>query len=257
MPKNQAEKFEELFGPEPAAEPAPKAEADATEEAPSEPKPQEPAMPEPPATEQPPEPPKAQEPARIDPEQFKGYLEEREKRQEWERKARDYETQLAQLKQQSAPKEPPPDIYNDPDSYARHLQSSVEQQVLASKVQQSRFLAAREFGEETVSTVQQWAEQLPPALANQLIAHPSPFHAAVEMYRKEQAATQLAQYGYDLDKFVAAKMAQAAPASPPLTQQPQQAVKLPPKIAGAGGAVRTNEMPVQSEADFFRSVFKR
>lgn len=238
--------FEEIFDSKPASSekpepaPAPQAADDAAKPNPE---------PAPAAVE--PEKPK------IEPEQFKGYLDEREKRQQAEREREELRRELTRL-QQAAPKEPPPNIYDNPEGYQQHLQAQYDQRLTQMKLEQSEFLATRDYGAETIGKVKDWAMRLDPARANSLIASASPFHAAVEAYRQEQAAAVLKKYDYDLDKMKSewAKELQAArpaapqPGAPSSPQQP-----LPPKVAGAGGLV--GSAPVQSEDDFFRSVFQR
>ena len=207
------------------------------------------------------QPPPATEPekSRVDPEQFKGYLDEREKRQAAENELRELKRQLAQ-QQQARPQEPPPDFYENPEGYRQHFEGAIEQRMLASKVQQSRFFASREFGEDLTSKAQEWADTLPPAQRQALLDQPSPFHAAIEAFKEHQALQSLRPYGNDIDKLVAERVAaelakQQAPSPQAPVQQQQAAGNIPPKVAGAGGHV--GDAPRQSEGDFFRSVFTR
>lgn len=254
MSDKEDDVFSQAFGTEtkdaepPKAQPAPQAEP-APKAPEPEPSPQN-AAPEPQTTqpEIPPEKPK------IDPDQFKGYLDERDKRQAAERELAELRRQLASQQQQARPQEPPPDIWENPEGRLSHLDQSVDQRLLASKVQQSRFFAEREFGEQLVTEAQAWADALSSAHRQTFLDHPSPFHAAIEAYRHHKAASTLQPYGYDIDKLVAERVqAELAKVQPAAAQPPQ--AQLPPKVAGAGGSL--GKEPQQSEGDVFRAVFGR
>lgn len=255
------EAFAEAFGdvketraqePPKAQEPPPKEEAPPKVEETAQIKAEDPPQ------QTPPEPIKESEKPRVDPEQFKGYLDEREKRQAVERELKELRQQLAQ-QQQARPQEPPPDIYENPEGYKQHLEAQYETRLNQMKLQQSEFLATRDFGAELVNEVKEWAMRLDDATAGHLLKQASPFHAAVERYRQEQSAKTLKDYDYDLDKLKAKWLeelkAQQAPAGQQAPPQQQPVQNLPPKVAGEGGHVA--QQPKQSEGDFFRSVFTR
>lgn len=106
-------------------------------------------------------------------------LDEREKRQKAERELEELrrwrEQQERQSRQQQQPK---PDFFDNPEQ-------AISQHVTAVKLQQSRFLAEREFGEDLVKEAYAYFDQHPQE-SQALINHPSPFHAAVEHYRRQK-----------------------------------------------------------------------
>lgn len=174
-------------------------------------------------------------------------------------KAANYERELAQFRQQQQqrPKEPAPDIYENPEGYRQHIETQYEARLTQMKLEQSEFLASRDYGAELVGEVKQWAARLDDARAQHLLAQASPFHAAVEAFRQEKAAAQLKEHDYDLEKLKAKWLADLQAQQAPAGQQAPQsgAQTLPPKIAGAGGGL--GKAPTPSEDAIFRSVFSR
>lgn len=233
----------------------------ATEAKPETPAAEQPA--ETPPTEQAEAQPAPQTPAKppIDPEQFKGYLDEKFKRREAEQERDRLRAEIQAFQQQQRQPEKTPDVIDDPDGFNRHLAAQLDQRVTTLKLQQSEFMATKDYGAELVGKVKEWAMRLDDARANALVGQISPFHAAVEEYKKEQAAEALKKYDFDLEKMKAdwlkemqAQAGQTPPVqSPSNPQAPVQA--LPPKVAGAGGAVP--QPPSMTDDDLFRTVFTR
>ena len=57
-------------------------------------------------------------------------------------------------------------------------------------MQQSKFLAEREFGAETVNEAVAYFDKNP-AASQQFMNHPSPFHAAVEFYQRQKTVEEI------------------------------------------------------------------
>lgn len=179
-------------------------------------------------------------------------------------KASNYERELAQFKQQQQqkPKDPLPDVWENPEGRIQHVEKTFEQKMLDQKIGQSEFYARREFGAEMIDKVDAWLRSEGAAIATTMLNDPSPYHSAVEAYRKYNAAQALAPHNYDLEKrdaelkakWLAELQAQGAPAGQQAAPQSGAPV-LPPKIAGAGGAL--GKAPPPSEDAIFRSVFTR
>lgn len=115
-------------------------------------------------------------------------LDEREKRQAAQREAEDARKRMADLERQlrdlQTPKEQP-DFYTDPDAAFKAREAQLERKMLADKLQTSRFLAEREFGAEAVNEAYAYFDQHPEE-SQALLRHPSPFHAAVEHYKRQK-----------------------------------------------------------------------
>lgn len=123
-------------------------------------------------------------------------LDERERRQALQRELDD----LRRWKQQQeAAKEAPkaPDFYESPDDRLQYERSQFQQMLMATKMQQSQFLASREYGEETVNEALAWFDRHP-QLSHQFVNHPSPMHAAVEFYKRQKVAEEI---GTDPDGY--------------------------------------------------------
>lgn len=122
-------------------------------------------------------------------------LDEREKRQEAQRKAEEADRKLKQYEQElrrirEARQEAPPDWYDDPQKAAQYQQRTIEQRFEAQRMQQSKFFAEREFGADVVNEAVAYFDAHPQQ-SQQFLAHPSPFHAAVEFYRKQKVADEI------------------------------------------------------------------
>lgn len=132
-------------------------------------------------------------------------LDEREKRQRIEREAeqarRDLETLRRQIAMQQQPKKAP-DFFEKPDEAINYRLAPVQQQIVGVKMQQSQFLAERDFGKEAVEEALRFFDEHP-QLSTQLVDHPSPFHAAVEMHKR---AKFLQQVGDDPDAYINAQV---------------------------------------------------
>lgn len=147
-----------------------------------------------------PEPEPAAPPAVEEPQQsapITALLDEREKRQNAERQMQQLQQQLAQLQAAQQPKEAP-DFFEDPQRAAQHYIAPLQQQLQAQKLEMSKFHASQAFGEDVVAEAMTFFDQNP-ALSHQFIEHPSPFHAAVEFYKKQKV---LADMGSDPEAYI-------------------------------------------------------
>lgn len=133
---------------------------------------------------------------------LKALLDEREKRQEAQRaseeaarKAAELERKLAELQK---PKEEAPDWWADPAAAAQHQAQTIEQRFEAQRLSQSKFFAEREFGAETVNEALEYFDKNPQFSA-QFMDQPSPFHAAVEFYKRQKLVDEI---GTDPDAYL-------------------------------------------------------
>lgn len=157
-------------------------------------------------------------------------LDEREKRQKAEREAeelRQWRRQMEQREQQAKAKVP--DVFEDQEGFIRHTQQAFQQELLRNKMDTSRFLAEREYGADTLQEAVAFFDQHPDQ-SWRFLQEPSPYHAAVEYYRKQKA---LSEIGDDPDKW---KQSQLETLKEQLRQelmaemgqQPQTAPRKPP-----------------------------
>lgn len=168
-------------------------------------------------------------------------LDEREKRQEAQRKAEEAErratetnSELAKLKREiealRQPKEEAPDWYEDPVKAAQFQSQSIEQRIEQQRLQQSKFFAEREFGADVVTEAMGYFDKNP-QLSQQFMAEPSPFHAAVEFYKRQKVVEEI---GTDPEAW---KAQQIEALREELTQsiaQPTKPKAPPPSMASAG-----------------------
>ena len=122
-------------------------------------------------------------------------LDEREKRQLAERKAEETARQLAEMQARiraSQEQQKAPDWDMDPQAAAQYQAQTIQQQIQAQRLEQSKFFAAREFGAEAVNEAIAYFDQNP-QLSHQFTNEPSPFHAAVEFYQKQKFLSEVGE----------------------------------------------------------------
>lgn len=152
-------------------------------------------------------------------------LDEREKRQAAERKAEEFALKLQALEQRMKQAEQPqqqPDYWDNP-------QQAVQQQLNTVKLQQSKFLAEREFGADLVAQAYAYFDEHPQE-SQQLLNHPSPFHAAVEVYKQKQF---LQEVGADPESWKAQQLEALREQIMAEVQTPVQPKAPPPSMARA------------------------
>lgn len=204
--------------PEPAQQEAPQVEADPVAEPPAE---------EPVAQE---EPAKPEEPVMVPLSALQ------ELRQELK--------QLKQVQHQAAqPKpQPAPDMFEDPEGYRAYVERNVSNGMTRAKLEMSRFMAEREFGAETVEAAYEYFNQHPDQ-SQALLNHPSPFHAAVDVYNRQRVAQEIGNdpeaYRQKLEAEIRAKVEAELVAK----QVRDKAGRFAPSMAdtpGTGGGPKTN-----------------
>lgn len=169
-------------GEQPALEPDAPADGEAADLTPPE------------GTGEPAEPPSAPEEKSRD-VPFVALMDEREKRQAAQRELEEIRKKMAEYERNAQQPKERPDFFENPEAV-------VQQHVTAVKLQQSKFLAEKEYGTDMVAEAYAYFDQHPQESAA-LLNHPSPFHAAVEHYKKQKT---LADMGADPDAWINAQV---------------------------------------------------
>jgi len=178
-------------------------------------------------------------------------LDEREKRQAAERRARDLEDWKRQQEEVFAQPLPPDQV--------------LAAQRYQDNLRYSRKFAERQFGKELIDQVHQWAydrAERDPYFNAEMAAHDDPYEAAVLAYNHEQVLQAVSPA--DLEAFRAWKAAQAqAPGETPALQTPARANHVAPKpppvsLANASGtgALGANAVPT-GEGEAYASLFRK
>jgi hypothetical protein len=144
-------------------------------------------------------------------------LEEREKRQKIEREFEELRRWRAQQEAQRQK----PDFFENPEAALSQAQQQMQQQMVAERLRTSRFLAEREFGADLVKEAYAYFDQHPDQ-SQALINEPSPFHAAVEHYKRQKLLSEVgtdpeayqARLREQIRKELEAELAQRAPQKP-------------------------------------------
>lgn len=155
-------------------------------------------------------------------------LDEREKRQAAQREAEEARKKAKELEDRLRALETPeekPDFYTDPDAAFASRERQWEQKMLADRLRTSRFLAEREHGPELVNEAYAYFDQHPQE-SQMLLQHPSPFHAAVEHYKRQKFLSEV----QDPEAW---KEQQLAKLREQLAQEAQTAVPPKPRVPPA------------------------
>lgn len=174
-------------------------------------------------------------------------LDEREKRQAAEREASELRAwRQQQEERQRAAQHRAPDPRQDPDGALEYQRTVFQQQLYNAKIGQSRFLAEQQFGKELVDEAFGFFDKNP-ALSHQFVDHPSPFHAAVEFYKRQKVADEVgadpAAYRSKLEADIRAQIMAE------MQQPAQPKPRLPGSLAAAPAAGGAGE-PVSKGSAF-------
>lgn len=107
--------------------------------------------------------------------------------------ARELKRRLEALEQRVQPKAEPekaPDAWEDPDKRFAYEAERIKGEFTSRTLKQSRFFAERDFGKEEVEAAYAFFDANP-HLSQSLVDEPSPFHAAVETYRRHKAVQEI------------------------------------------------------------------
>jgi hypothetical protein len=187
---------------------------------------------EPPAQEPvsapPAEPPKEQHVAPLT-----ALLDEREKRQTAERELQELRNWRQQ--QEAAQRAvQAPDPRQDPDGALDYQRQVFQAQLTNTRLQTSRFLAEKDFGADVVAEAYAFFDKNP-ALSQQLVDHPSPFHAAVEFYKRQKVAEEVGADPAAYEAKIKARLREEVMAE--MQAQPAQPKpRLPGSLAAAPAA---------------------
>lgn len=208
-----------------------------TEPAPTpEPEPQAVATPEP-----------APEPKPTVPEGYiplAAVMDDRDKRKEAERRAKELEEKLQQYQQQSQA----PDRDLDPEGYQAFQAQQTQNAILSTRLDISEEMAREKHGNEVVDAAKEWALNRfneNPAFQAEVLAQRNPYGYAVQAYQRHQAMNKLGDVS-EVEAFLAWKAAQAnagtqplapAPAAAPVIEQPAIPTRSIASATNAGGGV--------------------
>lgn len=198
-----------------------------------------------------PTPPAPEPEAKPDPQHvpITALLDERDKRKAMEQ-------ELERLRAAQKPVEAPamPDVFDDPVGFAEYQEQRVASTALNTKLDISEEMARDKFGDEEVEAAKNWVlaqAQIKPGFGNEVISQRHPYKYAVELYRREQIASQVNPDDYAQFKAWLAAQSAVQEQTKPAVQAPSRSLASAP----SAGAILTEVEP--SEEDAFAQAFKR
>lgn len=175
-------------------------------------------------------------------------LDEREKRQKYERELEELKRQIAEARQQPVA---PPDPIADPDGFQRALDEKLQQTQWDATTRISLRFAVQQHGEEAVKAAEDWVKeqvQSNPAFANAIRQQPDPYDFVVRQHKRHIAMSKLgddepdtyAQRWAEANGYVkAGTQQQAAGVGAPISNQtPLPRPSLASAPAAAPGALK-------------------
>lgn len=148
--------------------------------------------------------------------------------------------EMRELRSTLNPPAPAPDFYEDPQAAVQYQMAPLQQALTSTKLEMSRFMAEREFGPEKVEAAFNYYNENP-AKSQDLLNHPSPFHAAVAEFDRQQIASEIGNDPAAYKERVKAEVLAEIQAGM-VTKQAREKVAAPSlaSVTGMGGSPKTN-----------------
>lgn len=179
----------------------------------------------------------------VDPEQFRGYLDERDKRQKLERELEDARKLLAE---RTAKPVEIPSIQQDPAAWEQYQQQLVQQTRTSTIFDVSETMAREKLGDAQVQEAMDWAlgeAQRSPHFAAEYLKQKHPIDWAVKQKKRSDVMSKI---GDDPDAWVRARYAELNVA--PQTNEPQAPASASPPLAAHAPQQPANPPPPRSLA---------
>lgn len=131
---------------------------------------------------------------------------------------------------------PAPSFYDDPDAYAAHLEQTVQDRLLGSRIEMSQRFALQQYGQEALTAARDWGAeqaQADPSFSPRFGAQPDPVGWLVSQHKQ---AELISRVGSDPDAWVrqrALELGLIEQPADPANPAPQQAQSVAPKPAPA------------------------
>lgn len=179
------------------------------------------------------------------------FLDMRDKQKDAERRAADYERQLAEARASQQQRPQIPDPFDDPTGFAAYQNQSVQEAVMGQKFETSDLIARQSHGDETVEAATAWAMEKAkanPVFAAEYMKERHPIDWIVRQHKRDSLMQQV---GEDPDEFVrrrAVELGLTASPTPPTVVAPQPTVtapKAPPRsLVNAPSHGGVSEVPL-------------
>jgi hypothetical protein len=163
------------------------------------------------------------------------------------------------LRELELPAEPAsvPDVFNDPDAYTGHINQTIQQAVINTKLDLSETYNRDRHGNETVDAARDWALErfaANPAFQNEVLQHRDPYGYVVDVFKREAAMKALGSVELtEIEQFRAWKTAQAAlppvQAAAPVATPP--IVTPPPRSLATATSAGNGPAPKADAAEAF------
>lgn len=151
----------------------------------------------------------------------------------WRDEAKEAKRRLEQLEAQQRPQAATPDPFDDPQGYAAHQQSLVQQAIIADRFERSNEEALEKYGEDKVREAVQWAGERAkanPAFAAEYMSKTRPIHWIVQQHQRDAMLSEIGDRS--MDDFVRdyltrnpGLLPQSAPVAAPVAAVAQPASK--------------------------------
>lgn len=179
-------------------------------------------------------------------------LDEREKRQQYQREAEELRRWKAEREAQEQTK--PKDFYEDPDGYLRNVQQQQQHAIWNERLNMSEMMAVNKHGDETVTQAADAFKQAAaknPALVHEFTQQRDPYGFVVQWHKRNAALTEIGEDPAAYKERIRTELMAELQAQQPAPAVQQSAPRIPGSLSQAPSAGKSQQAAPSS----FNSMF--
>lgn len=185
----------------------------------------------------------------------------------WRDEAKEAKRRLEQFEAQQRQPVAQPDPFDDPQGFAQHQQSLVQQAIIADRFERSNEEALEKFGEDKVRAAVEWAGERAkanPAFAAEYMQKTRPIHWIVQQHQREAMVSEIGDRSMDdfVRDYIARNPGLIQPSAPvaaapvaAAVAQPAMKPALPPRSIASEVSPAPKVTP-EGDRDGFLASFK-
>lgn len=181
----------------------------------------------------------------------------------WRDEAKEYKRRVEAFESQQRQNITTPDVFDDPEGYAAHQQSLVQQAIVTDRFERSNEDAIEKYGEDKVKAAVDWATaraQQNPTFATEYMGKTRPIHWIVQQHQRDAMLSEIGDNPDDYFAREAAKRGYVLPSATPtealspIVQPAPKPVPPPRSIASDRSAAPAAVSPQGDREGFLASI---
>lgn len=185
------------------------------------------------------------------------FLDQRDELRDYKRRVAEFEARQNQTAQAI------PDVFDDPEAFAAHQQSLVQQAIVTDRFERSNEDAIEKYGEDKVKAAVDWATaraQQNPTFATEYMGKTRPIHWIVQQHQRDAMLSEIGDNPDDYFVREAAKRGYVLPSAtpaealPPIVQPATRPAPPPRSIASDRSAAPAAVSPQGDREGFLASI---